>query len=129
MQNQTIFELCTDDRKSKYSCNPKDILTSAKKIMKKIYSKQTSAAATTEFLNNVSSRKKRSNEHFNLCEAKIPFDESFSNELAPVYLDSCRKLGTMGVTSRTGIIILSCINKVIKKILKTVDPFHYKLIL
>ena len=35
MQNQTIFELYTDDKKSKYSSNPKDILKSAKKIMKK----------------------------------------------------------------------------------------------
>ena len=35
MKNQTIFELYTDDNKSKYSSNPKDILKSAKKIMKK----------------------------------------------------------------------------------------------
>ena len=34
MQNQTIFELYTDDNKSKYSSNPKDILKSAKKVMK-----------------------------------------------------------------------------------------------
>ena len=34
MQNQTIFELYTDDNKSKYSNNPKDILKSEKKIMK-----------------------------------------------------------------------------------------------
>ena len=34
MRNQTIFELYTDDNKSKYSSNPKDILKSAKKIMK-----------------------------------------------------------------------------------------------
>ena len=31
MKNQTIFELYTDDNKSKYSSNPKDILKSAKK--------------------------------------------------------------------------------------------------
>ena len=30
MKNQTIFELCTDENKSKYSSNPKDILKSAK---------------------------------------------------------------------------------------------------
>ena len=30
MQNQTIFELYTDDNKSKYSSNPKDILKSEK---------------------------------------------------------------------------------------------------
>ena len=34
MQNQTIFELYTDDNKSKYSSNHKDILKSAKKIIK-----------------------------------------------------------------------------------------------
>ena len=41
MQNQTIFELYTDDNKSKYSSNPKDILKSAKKkrIMKNSSSK------------------------------------------------------------------------------------------
>ena len=33
MQNQIIFELYTDDNKSKYSRNPKDILKSAKKFM------------------------------------------------------------------------------------------------
>ena len=38
MQNQTIFELYNDDNKSKYSSNPKDILKSAKKIMK-LYTK------------------------------------------------------------------------------------------
>ena len=30
MQNETIFELYTDDNKSKYSSSPKDILKSAK---------------------------------------------------------------------------------------------------
>ena len=38
MKNQTIFELYADDNKSKYSSNPKDILKSAKKIMK-LYTK------------------------------------------------------------------------------------------
>ena len=46
MQIQTIFELYTDDNKSKYS---KDILKSEKKI-EKLYFKQTSTAATSEFL-------------------------------------------------------------------------------
>ena len=32
MKNQTIFELYTDDNKSKYSSNPMNILKSAKKI-------------------------------------------------------------------------------------------------
>ena len=94
--------------------------------------KQTSTVATTEFLSGIPNRKKISNEHFNLCEAEISLDEiiksinsetnnkspgndgltaefykHFSNELAPVLLDvydSWGKLGTMGVTSRTGII-------------------------
>ena len=49
MQNQTIFELYTDDNKSKYSSNPTDILKSA--ITKKqLYIKRTSTAATTEFV-------------------------------------------------------------------------------
>ena len=34
MKNQTIFELCTNDNKSKYSSNPKDILQSEKKYMR-----------------------------------------------------------------------------------------------
>ena len=98
----------------------------------KLYTKQTSTAATTEFLSKIPNRKKISNEHFNLCEAEISLDEiiksvnseinnkftgndgltaefykNFSNELAPILLDvydSWGKLGTMGVTSRTGII-------------------------
>ena len=35
MKNQTIFELYTDGNKSKYSRNPKDILKSSKKKIKK----------------------------------------------------------------------------------------------
>ena len=44
MKNQTIFELYTDDNKSKYSSNPMNILKSAKKNKKKInlYTKSTS---------------------------------------------------------------------------------------
>ena len=34
MKNQKIFELCTNDNKSKYSSNPKDILKSEKKYMR-----------------------------------------------------------------------------------------------
>ena len=72
MENQTIFEeLYTDDNnKSKYSSNPKEILKSAKKIMK-LYTKWTSTAATTDFGCKISNRKKRSNEQFNLCEVEI----------------------------------------------------------
>ena len=130
MKNQTIFELYTDDNKSKYSSNPMNILKSAKKIMK-LSTKCTSTAATTEFVWKIPNRKKISYEHFNLCEAEISLDEiiksinsetnnkspgnealqqnfiNFSNELAPVLLyvyDSWGKLDTMGVTYRTEII-------------------------
>ena len=63
MKNQTIFELFTDDNKSKYSSNAKDILKSAKKIMK-LYTKSTSTAATTEFVWKIPNKKKISNKHF-----------------------------------------------------------------
>ena len=104
---------------------------SPKKIMK-LYTKWTSKAATTEFICKIPNRKKKSNEHFNLCEVEISLDEiiksinsetndkppgnddltaefykHYSNELAPVLLDvygSWGKLDTMGVTSRTEII-------------------------
>ena len=74
MQNQTIFELYTDDNKSKYSSNPMNILKSAKKNMK-LYTKLTSTAATTEFAWKIPNRKKISNEHFNICQAEISLDE------------------------------------------------------
>ena len=132
IQYQTIFKLYTDDNKSKYPSNPKDILKSANKICEELYRKQTSTAATTEFLSKVPNRRKISNEHFNLCETEISLDEiiksinsetnnkspgndgvradfykRFSNELVPVFsdvYDSWGKLGTMSVTFRTGII-------------------------
>ena len=131
MKNQTIFELHTDDNKWTNSSNPNDILKSAKKIMK-LYTKQTSTSATTEFLCKIPNRKKISNEHFDLCETEIPLDEIikpinseinnkplgnddfkaelyrlFANELVPVLLsvyDSWGKLDTMDVAYRTGII-------------------------
>ena len=94
MQNQTIFELYTDDDKSKYSSNPKDILKSAKKIkknkiklykkkinkkLKKFYTKRTFTAPTTEFVWKIPNRKKMSfikrlKYHFNLCEAETSLD-------------------------------------------------------
>ena len=94
--------------------------------------KQTSTVATTEFLSKIPNKKNIFNEHLNLCETEISWDEivksinsetnnrspgndsltaefykDFSNELAPVLLDvynSWGKLGTMDVTSRTGIL-------------------------
>ena len=71
MQVQTLFELHTDDNKSKYS---KDILKSAKNY-EKLYTKQTSTAAAAEFFSKILSIKKTSNEQFYLCEAEIPLDE------------------------------------------------------
>ena len=38
MQNQTVSELYTDDKKTKYSSKPKDILQSAKKFYEKLFS-------------------------------------------------------------------------------------------
>ena len=56
LQNQAIFGLYTDDSKSKYSSNPKNILKSSKK-KKKALTKQTSTDATTEFLGKILNRK------------------------------------------------------------------------
>ena len=55
---QKIFEVHTDDKKTKYSM---DILKSAKK----------KTAATTEFFTKNPNIKKISNEHFNPCETEI----------------------------------------------------------
>ena len=67
MEIQTIFELHSDNNKSKYS---KDILKFAKKKKnEKLHIKQ------TEFLSKIPNIKKISNEHFNLCEAEISLDE------------------------------------------------------
>ena len=147
MKNQTIFQLYTDDNKSKYSSNPKDILKSAKKIMK-LYTKWTSTAATTEFVCKIPNRKKISNEHFNLCEAEISLDEiiksinsetnnkppgndgltaefyrHFSNELASVLLgvyDSWGKLDTMGTSEKqVGAQNEKCPNRDMKNYLKS----------
>ena len=56
------------------------------------------------------------------------FQKNFSNELVSVLLDvynSKGKLDTVGVASRTRIIYLPYIEKIIKKILQTIDPFHF----
>ena len=77
MKNQTLFELYTDDNKSKYSRNPMNILkfTKKEKNNMKLCTKCTSAAATTKFVWKIPNRKKISYEHFNLCEAEIFLDE------------------------------------------------------
>ena len=41
----------------------------------KPYTKRTSTAATTEFVQKIINRKKISNEQFNICEAEISLDE------------------------------------------------------
>ena len=58
MQNmQTISELYTDDNKSKYSRNRKNILKSVKQFYEKLHTKViTFKAATTEFLSKIPNR-------------------------------------------------------------------------
>ena len=70
MQNQTISELNTDDKKSKYSSNLHDILKSAKTLYKKLYTKDiTSKTATAEHFSAISNRMKISNKLFHHCQA------------------------------------------------------------
>ena len=45
------------------------------KNYEKLGTKQTSTAATTEFISKIPNRKKISNERFNPCEAEISLDE------------------------------------------------------
>ena len=55
----------------------------------------------------------------------VEFCKGFSIELAPVLLDVCKlwgKHGTMGVTSRIGVISVIC-TKGDKKILETTEPY------
>ena len=76
LEIQTKSELYTDDNKSKYSSNPKDVFKSATKFFETLYTQETtSKAATTKFLSKNPNRKKISNEQLNVCETKIYFDE------------------------------------------------------
>ena len=76
LQNQAISELYTDDNKSKYSSNPRDIFKSTKKNYETFYNKETtSKAATIEFLAKIPNRKKISNQQFNLGETRVSLDE------------------------------------------------------
>ena len=61
MQNQTISQLYTDNNNSKYSCNPKNVLKSAKKIYENLYIMETTSKAATKFLSKIPNRKKISN--------------------------------------------------------------------
>ena len=54
MENQTISQLYTDDKKSKYSNNPKDILKSAKNVYENLYIRENvSKSAINELLNKI----------------------------------------------------------------------------
>ena len=67
MQNQTISELYTDDKKSKVSSNPEDIPNSAKRFYENLYTREKiPKSAINELLNKIPTNKKISNEHFRL---------------------------------------------------------------
>ena len=68
MQNQTIFELYTDDNKPKYFGSPKDILKSAKK---KSTLSELPQLPLLNLFRRFLTEKKISNEDFNLCKAEI----------------------------------------------------------
>ena len=154
MQNQTISELYTDDKKSKFSSNPEDVLKSAKNFYENLYTRENvSKFPINELLNKIPFIKKISKEHFILCETEISLDEiikainsqknnkspgndgptaefykHFSNELAPILLevyDSWKQLGIIGISSRTGIISVIYKKKMIRKILQTTGPSHF----
>ena len=77
LQNQATCGLYTDDNKSKYFSNPKNIFKSAKKFDEQLYTKETiSKAATTEFLAKTPNRKKICNAQFNHVGVKITLDET-----------------------------------------------------
>ena len=117
MQNQTIFELYTDDNKSKYASNPKDIVKSGnKKFMKNSTPSELPQLLLLNLFGKfLIERKYLMNTINSETNNKPPgndgltaeFYKHFSNELAPVLLDvydPWGKLDTMGVTYRTGII-------------------------
>ena len=57
-QNQTIYELSTEDNKSKYSRNPIDIFKFVKNFVKNFTPwRQLSKAGTTEFLRKITNGK------------------------------------------------------------------------
>ena len=76
MQNKIIFELYADDNKSLYPSNPKDILKSEKKKKKKkLYTKQTSTAANTNFLAKLITERKYLINTLDLWKAEVSVDE------------------------------------------------------
>ena len=72
LPNQTICELHTNDNKSKYASNPKDIFKSPRKVYETLYTKKTTPeAATNEFLTKVPNSKTVSNEQFTFVGENI----------------------------------------------------------
>ena len=58
MTESAIYELYTDDNKSKYPSNPKDIFKSAKSFYGNLYTRNTtSKAASTKLLGKIPNRK------------------------------------------------------------------------
>ena len=125
VQNQTISELYTDDKISKYSSNPNDILKSAKYFYEKLYAEETMSKISNKqyhhcevnnFLEKVT---KSTNSQTNI---KSPGNGSITakyckhfsypwmcinNIPSNVYdYQSWEKLDTMGVTSITEVISL-----------------------
>ena len=118
MQNQTIFELYTDDNKSKYASNPKDIVKSGnKKLMKNSTPSELPQLLLLNLFGKfLIERKYLMNTINSETNYKPPgndgltaeFYKHFSNEPVPVLLDVYdywRKLSTICFTSRRGISI------------------------
>ena len=69
MQNKTISELYTDDKKSKYSSNPNDILKSAKTFYGKLYTKKsTSKTASAKIVSKIANRSYKIHKFWNIYE-------------------------------------------------------------
>ena len=69
MQNQTISELYTNDKTSKYSSNCNNIVKSGKNFYEKFYTKETmSKTATVELFSKISNRNKISNKQLHHCK-------------------------------------------------------------
>ena len=141
MQNQAISELYTDDKRSKYSSNPNDILKSAKNLYELLYTEEKiSKTPTLELFTKTSKlasiflekvKKSTSSQKNNKPPGKdgptAEFYKHFSNELFPILLnvyDSWEKLCNIAVSSGTGFISIKY-KKMIKKILQTIDPSHF----
>ena len=76
IQNQTISNSIMMIINQNVLAILRAFLNLKKKIYEKLYTKQTSTAATTGFLGKIPIRKKISIEHFNLCETEISLDVS-----------------------------------------------------